>query len=44
MFRQNTAAEFLREWARVRVRAPMRNFPDFQKDVLLNNYVTPVLN
>ena len=43
MCRWNTAAEFLRECARVRVRAPMSKYLDFQKAGLLNNYVTPVL-
>ena len=28
----------------MRVRSPMRKYPDFQKADLLNNYVTPVLN
>ena len=40
---QNTAAECRREWARVRVRAPMRNSTDFQKGDFLNNYYTRVL-
>ena len=38
---KNTAAQFLRECARVRVRARMRKYTDFQKAGLLNNYVTP---
>ena len=41
---KNTAAQFLRECARVRVRARMRKYTDFQKAGLLNNlYYTPVL-
>ena len=32
------------ECARVRVRAPMRKYTNFQKAGLLNNYYTPVLN